>query len=74
MGSEAFNASERFEYHNAAPKASNLIKAKTTDAQADAEIVSASAWAMWISYSTYWLCSFPNLIENFRRKCRLVLG
>lgn len=33
----------------------------------------ASAWAMWISHSSEWLCSFPNLIEDFRRKCRFVL-
>jgi hypothetical protein len=33
----------------------------------------ASARAMWISRSSEWLCSFPNLIEDFRRKCSFVL-
>ena len=52
---------------------SNWFKAKTIDVQADAEIVSASAWTIWISCSSDQLCSFPNLIEDFRRKRRLVL-
>ncbi len=46
---------------------------RSARAHANAESVSASTWAMWISYGSEWLCSFPNLIENFRGKGRLVL-